>query len=92
MQRQKVYSDPVIRSCIFLEKFLTIADVLKGVLMSDYEDVPLELCGRIDCLLCDMNENIMTLVDLLQQPRQSQYRRCDEGRCEERSCDERRSN
>jgi hypothetical protein len=68
MNRLTLYKDPVTNNCIFLEKLLMVTDVAKGFMLSNYDDLPCELCCRIDNLVGTVNSHIEALIDMIQQP------------------------
>jgi len=70
MQRQHKYKDPVVQSCVFLEKLVMTCDVLSGMLSIGFgdTDIPPELNNRVKQLTANINESVEVLMDLIQRP------------------------
>jgi len=66
--RQTYYKDNVTASCIFLDKLLTIIDIVKGVCLVCNEDVTDDLRNRFYKVMLVLDNNVKMLIDMVQHP------------------------
>ena len=67
LKRQNTYKDPLTRNSIFLEKILTVVDLIKAIMLIEYNDIPADLQKKIDNLIGIFNTNITSLIDMMQE-------------------------
>jgi len=68
MERNSIYDDPTIRSCMFLEKLLTVLDVAKTILFVDFDNITEPLQHHINFLYQNFNNNAKVLLKMINNP------------------------